>query len=510
MPSLLSLGATDIQVTKSEQVVHQRPLRGDYATATVGVGIIVLLSMAWNTAVFHWFLLPAGASGILAGVDVVRWLRGKLDVFDPRTVIGCLAFYGFFVAPILHAAWDIYGVGNEMLLWGDWRPWLGAMACLNALGLVAYRCAHNWIFNRTASSAIRWQIDRQRFYPVFGLALAGSVIGVATYLWELGGISGVVDAYENNQEAFVGKGWLLVLAWPLAVLSFIVIVYAWTDRYKTHRPHLATGIILLSIAGLGHFLLLGWYGSRATTIWALFWMAGIVHYHFRKLSRRMVTAGLISLVVFMYFYGFYKEQKRESFEILRSPSLWWEPPGYQRDLKHLLLGDLARADSNSLILHNLIKDPSDYDYRWGLTYLGAFGILIPRNIWPERPEFKVDAGTEAQQGKATSWRSSQVYGLSGEALLNFGPLGVVPMFAIFGGVLGWYRRKLKSWDPLDARMFLAPFFTILSAMALVGDSDNLVFGAVTEGVLITAAIFSCSKRAPVGTKRKALEGTGNA
>jgi hypothetical protein len=505
MPSSISFGATHVHVKNSEHIVRRRPLRGDYATAIAGVGVLLLLSIAWSRAVFHWFLLPVSACGILAGVDVVRWLRGKLDVFDPRTVIGCLAFYGFFVAPILHSVWDIYGVGNEMLLWGDWRPWLGAMAALNALGLVAYRCAHNWIFNRTVPSVIRWQIERKRFYPVFALAMIASVIGVATYLWELGGISGVVDAYENNQEAFVGKGWLLVLAWPLAVLSFIVIVYAWIDRSKTHRPRLATGLILLSIAGLGHFLLLGWYGSRATTIWALFWMAGIVHYHFRKLSRRMVTVGLISLVVFMYFYGFYKEQKRASFEVLRSPALWLAPPGYQRDLKHL-----ARADSNALILHNLIRDPGDYDFRWGLTYVGAFGILIPRNIWPDRPEFKVDAGTEAQQGKASPWRSSQVYGLSGEALLNFGPIGVVPMFAIFGGVLGWYRRKLTSWDPLDARMFLAPFFTILSAMALVGDSDNLVFGAVTEGVLITAAIFSCSKRAPIGTKREALEVTGNA
>jgi len=211
----------------------------------------------------------------------------------------------------------------------------------------------------------------------------------------------------------------------------------------------------------------------------------------------MVTAGLILLIVFMYFYGFYKEQKRASLEILRSPTLWLEPPGYQRDMKHLLLGDFARADSNALILHNLIKDPSDYDYRWGLTYAGAFGILIPRNIWPNRPEFKVDAGTEAQQGKATSWRSSQVYGLSGEALLNFGPFGVVPMFAIFGGFLGWYRRKLTSWDPLDARMFLAPFFTILFVTALTGDSDNLVFAAVMEGALVTAAVFAASRRYPV-------------
>lgn len=73
------------------------------------------------------------------------------------------------------------------------------------------------------------------------------------------------------------------------------------------------------------------------------------------------------------------------------------------------------------------------------------------------------------------WSSSRVYGLSGEALLNFGPLGVGPMFAIYGGLLGWYRRKLASWDALDARLFLAPFFTILFVAGLVYDSDNLVF-----------------------------------
>jgi hypothetical protein len=502
MSSTVPVGTIHIGVRNIGPFARRKAWRGDYASAAVGVLLIILSCILWNKSVFHWFLLPVGACGVLAGVDVVRWLRGRLDVFDPRTVVGCLAFYGFFLAPILHVVWDIYGVGNEMLLWGDWRPWLGAMASLNALGLIGYRWAHNWMFNRTALSMIRWAINRKRFYPVFALALALSVLGLATYLWELGGISGVVEAYENNQEAFVGKGWLLVFAWPLAVLSFIVIVYAWTDRRRRHQSRLIVGMILLSVVGAGHFLLLGWYGSRAGTIWALFWMAGILHYRFQRLSIRIVTAGLIALVVFMYFYGFYKEQKRESFEILRSPSLWLEPPGYQRDLKHLLLGDLARADSNALILHNLMKDPGDYDYRWGLTYAGAFCILIPKNIWPERPEFTVDAGTEAQQGKVRSWRSSQVYGLSGEALLNFGPLGVVPMFAIFGGILGWYRRKLTSWDALDSRMFLAPFFTILFVTALTGDSDNLVFAAVMEGALVTIAVFVASRRFSVATSAR--------
>jgi hypothetical protein len=45
-------------------------------------------------------------------------------------------------------------------------------------------------------------------------------------------------------------------------------------------------------------------------------------------------------------------------------------------------------------------------------------------------------------------------------------------------------------------MFLAPFFTILFVTSLTGDSDNLVFAAVMEGALITAAVFAASRSYP--------------
>jgi len=504
MRNILALKSQIIDTTAPGSVERDRLPRGEYVLAAVCVTASVLIFIGLNRAVVHWFLLPVMACGVIAGADVIRWLRGRLDLFDPKTIIACLAFYGFFVTPILHVVWDRFGVGNEMFLWGDWRIWLGAMGCLNALGLLAYNWAHNFQFARAIPSPTRWEVDRKKFYAVFTFALACSIAGVVTFISSLDGIPGIIESYENNQEAFAGKGWLLVLAWPLAILSFIFVVFLWTDRQRKDRRRLSTGLMFLSVAGIGHFILLGWYGSRASTIWALFWMAGIIHYRFRKLSPKMMSMGLIFLIAFMYFYGFYKERKRMGLEVLRSPVMWLEPVGYERDLKSLLLGDLARADSNALILHNLIKDPGDYDYRWGLTYVGAFGILVPRNIWLDRPEFKVDAGTEAQLGKATPWRSSRVYGLGGEAMLNFGPLGVLPMFALIGIALGWYRRKLNSWSPSDSRMFLAPFFSILFATAFVGDSDNLVFAALTEGALVVAAIFAASKRVQMESEKRLL------
>jgi hypothetical protein len=470
----------------------------DYGIATSSVIAIALVSMWWSKPVTHWFLLPSVACGILAGVDIVRWMRGRLDLFDPQTGIACLAFHGFFLTPILHVAWDRFGVG-DIVLFGDTRPWLGAMGWLNALGLLAYRAAQFWSFRHTRSPRNQWRIDRKKFYPLFALALALSTLGLAAFLWQLDGISGLIQAYEENQIAFAGKGWLLVFAWPFAVLAFIVLVFALTDRQLPVARHFLAAIILLSVAGIGHFLFLGWYGNRVATLSALFWMAGIVHYRVRRFPRVMLAIGLVSLICFAYFYGFYKERGRIGLEVLGAPGMWVKPAGYQRDIKYLLLDDLARIDSNALILHNLVKDPQGYKYRWGATYLGAFSILIPRYFWEDRPYFRVEAGTEALWGHAVLMASSRLYGLAGEALLNFGAYGVVPVFALYGALLGCYRRKFQGWSARDARMFLAPFITSLFVEALLCDSDVLIFFVVTQAFLIFVTMFFASNHVAVKT-----------
>ena len=506
MSSIAPSRAIHFGVRNSDHVSLHEELRGDYLIATALVIVSTLIFVLWNRAVIHWFIIPVMLCGVLTGVDIVRWLRGRLDLFDPRTIIACIAFYLFFISPLLHMAWDSFGAGYDLILFGDWRPWLAGMAILDALGLIAYRLVHNWAFRQTHASVTRWEINRSRFYAAFAISLACAIAAVVAFLWQLGGIEGLLDAYESNPDAFVGKGWLLVLAWPLAVLSFIILVVVWTDPQRKNRRRLVVGMMLLSLAGISHFLLLGWFGSRGTTIWAIFWMAGIVHYRFRKLSPAMTAAGAIFLITFMYFYGFYKEQKRASLEVLRSPAMWLQPAGYERDLKYLLLGDLARSDSDAYILHNLTKDPGDYNYRWGLTYAGALAILIPKNFWPDRPDFKIEAGTEVQLGKATSWRSLRTYGLGGEAMLNFGPWGVIPAFAVFGGIVGWYRKKLKSWAPSDSRLLIAPFFCILSVIVLVGDSDNLVYAVLTQAALIATALFASTERISLGMGKAHIEG----
>ncbi len=473
---------------------RKRFRKGDYAISFACVCAIALIFMIISRPVVHWFILPVMACGVVTGVDIIRWIRGRLDLFDPKAIIGFLAFYGCFLTPILHVMWDRFGVNNDLLLWGDWRFWLGAMGALNVVSLLVFRLAHNYLFNWSAPSTVGWKIDSKRFHFFFSLATFCSLAGVFAFFSRLNGIPGMVKSFEENLQAYTGKGWLLVFAWPLAVLCFIILIYTWTEReHHTRRPA-SIGVVLVCTFGITQFILMGWYGSRSATIWAMFWMAGITHYRIDRLSRKMVAIGIIFLIAFMYFYGFYKEQGRTAFGVLDDPNTWLQPKGYQRDIKLLLLNDLARADVNAYMLYNMTKFPKDYNFRWGLTYAGAFTFLVPRNLWPNRPNYKIDAGTEATFGKSSTYESTRVYGITGEALLNFGPWGVVPLYALYGACLGWYRRKMISWEISDARMFLAPLVTILFATAYVADSDNVLFLFVVDGSLITAAFLGSVKK----------------
>ena len=493
----LALEADKLVALRSAHTSRKRYRKSDYVLSLVCASAFALVFVIISPAVIHWFLIPLIVCGTISGVDVIRWIRGRLDLFDPKAVISFLAFYGCFATPMLHVVWDRFGVNNDLLLGGDWRQWLGAMATLNAASLLVYRTFHNYVFNSTARSTTTWKIDKKRFHLFFFLALACSIAGVYAFFSVLNGIPGMVKSFEENLQAYTGKGWLLVFAWPLSVLCFIILIYGWTDREVRRRRPASIGIFLVCAFGISQFILMGWYGSRQATIWAMFWMAGIVHYRVDRLSRKVVAVGLVFLISFMYFYGFYKEQGRAGFGVIEAPATWLQPKGYQRDIKLLLLDDLARADVNAYMLYNLTKFPKDYDYRWGLTYVGAPTFLVPRSLWPGRPNYKVDAGTEATLGRASSYDSTRVYGLTGEAMLNFGPLGVLPLYAMYGACLGWYRRKLTSWGLSDARMFLAPLVTILFVCAFIADSDNVLFLFVVDGSLITAAFLGSIKKVRV-------------
>src|SRR5262249_44613121 len=133
---------------------------------------VVAVLLVRTPDLWHWFVVPVWLCGVLIGGDALDWCLGRCHRFDPRGVIGLIGVHLFFLAPLLHVSWG-YWMGY-IIPPPDWREWLGGMAVLNALGLLAYRVCLRLVpaSPPRGRSRTAWVVDTRWFYPVTGLALA--------------------------------------------------------------------------------------------------------------------------------------------------------------------------------------------------------------------------------------------------------------------------------------------------------------------------------------------------
>jgi hypothetical protein len=329
-----------------------------------------------------------------------------------------------------------------------------------------------------------------------------------------------VTATEHREQAFMGIDRIGMLSGStpfLVILAYAVLVVA---RRKT--PSWPTLYVVLLAFAVLKLLFGGLQGSRAEIVWAMFAAVGVVHFWIRPLSRKTVLLGAFALVLFMYVYGFYKsagvDGLQKAFESSQSRAA--VEGKIRRPLSSTLLDDLGRSDVQAYLLYRLDQPGCDYHYAFGRSYLGGVLALVPGPLWRERPPTKVKEGTEILHG-AGSYRerpisstferdrfvgmSSRVYGLAGEAMMNFGPWSVPAAMALFGLLVGRVRRWTLSWRRCDARRLLLPWAITILFGILVNDSDNAVW--FIEHIAMFPFVFvylvSTTRRSPVALPKSA-------
>jgi hypothetical protein len=438
----------------------------------------------------HWFVIPLILCGILAGTDAIEWFRGKLDLYDPIGILGAFSVHFFFLAPLLHIQ-----VGEFLSVTPppDWRDWFGAMGILNALGLIAYRICRG-VFKRRRPEPTKsyWTFDGPMLRLIGPAVLFVTFVAQLAVYAKFGGGGGYVETRLNNPTAFTGMGWMFMVSESFPIVAALLGI-AYARQHKVGWAKIAFGLFII-------FLLLmffgGLRGSRSNTVLALFWIVGTIHFLVRPVPRKMVCAGLAFLFVFMYVYGFYKEGGLRAFSGSQAREQIAQKHG--RTFTGMLLGDLGRADVQAYILYKLINYSSDLTYAWGRTYLGGLSIVIPHSIYPDRPETIFREGTEVLGGSGSYVpdvvQSSKVFGLAGEAMLNFGPISVPIIYGLFGLFVAWFRMAIQRLAPGDARLFFVPFGIFLCVNALGSDSDELVFGIFKFNLVAALIVWVCTTK----------------
>lgn len=451
----------------------------------------VLLFVAFSEPCRHLFVIPVLLCGFLIGIDFVDWLRGRMDLCDPVGILGFLGFHTFFLAPLLHVSLDFWM--PYITPPPDWRDWLGKMGALNAGGLCVYAAVTRfWSIPRKPAPRRIWRIRRPGLVLAVALLLTAGI--QALVYAHFGGISGYVALFESEsttgKSSFTGWGWIFIVSESFPRLAFMAFaLFLW----KRKRP---PSWRLLTLAFFVFFVLLilfgGLRGSRSNFVWSLFWAVAVVHFCVRSIPRKVVFPGLAALLGFMVIYAAYKHGGTKDFQ----KALRGEETKRGTTLTRVALGDLSRSDVQAFLLYRMSRVGSDYELAQGRTYLGALALLVPQSFWPDRPRTKIHEGSWILWGKdaVVYGDASNLYGLAGETMLNFGP-GFVPLaFGVFALLVLGVRSFVYRLHPRDGRIFLLPVFVSLCILGLVCDSDNVVFFLFQYGTTLGLALCFLARR----------------
>ncbi|KOR31352.1 hypothetical protein TI04_01240 [Achromatium sp. WMS2] len=442
----------------------------------------------------HWFLLPITYCGILVGIDAVNWMRGRLDFMSPRGLFGAFGFNLFFFSPLLHVFW-----GYQMAYLPpiqDWRPWLGWMAILNAIGLSIYKSIISFYLIKimpkksTRRNFVEWSINWENFPKILFSSMLITMLAQIVIYIKFGGILGYINSFEesiggNSSESnFQGLGALFAISESFPIL--LMIGYAAVAPYRPKWQTWPMIILVFIIFFIVRIFFGGLRGSRSNTLYAMIWGAGIVHLYVRKIPMKLVGFGILLAMIFLFTFGVYKNFGSKTLEVLTAANVFDILDQQNRSMSDLLISDLGRADIQGYVLHNLMDPTINYHYGYGVTYLAAILEPIPDTIFPVSIPNKITLGSDALYG--TQWidprNSSRIFGLSGEAMLNFGPLAVPFTFAILGFIVVFVDRLRYRLSANDSRYLLLPMLILVSGILFVYHDMDLIMIILIKQLLV--------------------------
>lgn len=456
------------------------PTRDDRRNWLLSFTVVPITSLAlWFAfpVLHHWFMLPIAVGGMLIAVDAFGWLfRG--NIFDPQSILGIFGVGFFYLAPMFHLILDYWPPGIEPHD-PEWRNLLGAMAVLNMVGLAIYRSMVGFPWNRNPD-APRRELDERRFVLIASVAVAIGVAAFVVSVVVLGGPVGYFEALTSNRGSLTGLGGLILIgeSFPLMLLVLLIVRF----RARLRRQMWLVVALLLGLLVLQLFVG-GLRGSRAALLWPALLGLIMVHYLVRPITRRAFLSVAIGVIAVTFIYGLYKGVGVSIMDIARGTQpVSAAVEKTNRGLPTLLLGDLGRSDIQAIVLERA-RD-GDIDYGMGSTYLSAPLSLVPRTTLEESFPSKSEIGTDVLVGPGT-WasgvKSQRVFGITGEAILNFGILGGLLSFGVLGLAIRFargYSNSALAGQALPSRI-AAVVLSPLAILLVLMDLDNVLFFSLT-------------------------------
>lgn len=429
-----------------------------------------------RTALSLRFLLPAGCFGaailiIAAGQEWVPDLPGDLVMWLTAGILLSMTIYGWctsrskghnpWIAPLYLVAalyFFEYGWGALVAYYWHFLPWearpafqkvfLGAgvwsnlpaacrLAILGGLGLFVGLNLPNG-FLSLILPRFRWATSDHKLKATVFI-LAPTVLFICWLLmWKVPtSLAFPVEVLKGTTDGMLLLGTYFCIRGRagerLKWLIFILIVYGLrivtTAQDGQMMPVFMPALMLAS----------GYVVARRAVPWA--WIAMAVP---------------LAVYVLLPFSAFYKFTRGATVTTDWAQSiqlrLWMASEAfgkstYQTRLELSLERTIVRFCGIPFPARFLQYYPSFYPFAHGQSYLAEIGDLVPRLLWPQKPEVNRELNTYSEKVRLIQRDSgtSMVFDGVSEYYVNFGSAGVF----VFSLLDGWYLSCLYKWLVLD-------------------------------------------------------------
>ncbi|MFT4765695.1 MAG: hypothetical protein ACI9OH_002807 [Oleispira sp.] len=470
-----------------------------FITFIIAISLIAVLD--WDVLSLS-FLFGFISCTILLS-DVIKSARGGLNLFDPSLFIGGLCVFLLFVSPISQVYWDFWpflpSMGNDLL-------WVDLWAGLNLAGVIVYWWSKNIPFSLSKSPHRYrmkiWSIAPQKF-PIVVACFLFICFAAQVYVYiSFGGISGFINSFTIRQEEgvangdpFSGLGMLMLVAESFKFVFAVAVIYyvRISGRYRSNRAFILLMLLLLVI-----FIFFGGLrGSRSSTLFPLFFAAGMYHFWVREITGKIIVLGLIGVLLFSTSYYWYKVAGAQGVDAIFDSSLRTDFHSDRQDAtQYLIARDLGRMDFQSLALKRVYDD--EFPLSYGRTYLVSLFSSIPKALIPYKPDQITKEKTELIYGEGSYDSSSNrqttlVLGQAGEMLINFGWFGVLVFYFLLGRWVSWVRFLFVNLHSDDLRRFFLPVLCFMPLLFLITDMNVIVYQLVRYLALPSLMFLFCAQ-----------------
>jgi len=297
------------------------------------------------------------------------------------------------------------------------------------------------------------QLSRSRLKRAVLITMAIAAAAWAFSIWLAGGLAAFLAShwYVRGEDLVAQYGDAYVWIVHLVTANQIVFTAAaalYTSAGLKHRDtswRFTLGLVVFFVAGI--------VMSGNRIFFAVYLLSVIASCLVHR--RRKVLATLLALApVVIFVFSAWSSARHDLTTISDSVAEYAGDDGRYGNQTVTSLVNVTEAMSVMLLMHMINDYGGKFDYLDGLTYSRTFTSLVPRSLYPQKPDnFTLLLAKQYLPGVLTSFNATAL----GEMYANFGPLTVVlfPLFT-FGVVVltGWAARRQREHSILCSVLFI--------------------------------------------------------